>query len=320
MRSTRLMQSREMPYFLEFSRERWASFRANTPQPLVPAELEALRGHLAPVSLKEVEQIYLPLSRLLSLYVAASQDLHGVTGRFLGESAAKVPFVIAVSGSVAVGKSTTSRLLQALLARGQSHPQVAWVTTDGFLYPNATLHSRGLMHRKGFPESYDLRALLRFLSDVKAGVTDVEVPIYSHHTYDIVPGEVQKVSQPDIVIVEGLNVLQVAPTFATRQARLFVSDFFDFSIYVDAPTEVIKQWYVNRFALFAQRAQTNPEAYFHRFAQLSAPELAAYARKVWEQVNAINLQKNILPFRPRARLILQKDADHQVRTLYLRRI
>ncbi len=308
----------QQSYFLRFPRQRWADFREDTPLSLGPADLEKLRGTNDPVSLAEVEQVYLPLSRLLNLYVAASQQLHSVTTRFLGDSAPRVPYIIAVSGSVGVGKSTTSRVLQALLSRWPHHPRVALLTTDGFLHPNATLQARGIMHRKGFPESYDLRALLRCLQDLKAGKTEVEAPVYSHHSYDIVPGDRVRLEAPDIVIVEGLNVLQVGHA-GKRQARLFVSDFFDFSIYVDAPSAVIRQWYIERFALFATQARRTPDAYFHRFADMSRSAMDAYAIKVWTETNEVNLHKNILPFRERARLILQKDAHHRIENILLRR-
>ena len=306
-------------YFLHFSREAWAEFRKDTPLPLTAAELRSLEGQNDSVSLEEVEAIYLPLSRLLNLYVAASHDLYQVTSRFLGQSAPRVPYIIGVAGSVAVGKSTTSRVLQSLLSRWPGHPRVQIITTDGYLYPTSVLEEQNLMHRKGFPESYNIRALLHTLAEIKAGVARVQVPIYSHHSYDIVPDSYQVVDQPDIVLVEGVNVLQTGVRHARRHVRMFVSDFFDFSIYVHAPKEVIKAWYLERFMLFRDKAKADKDAFFHRFAPLSDAAAHAFAEEVWIQTNEQNLLKNILPFRERARLILEKGSNHRVEHVYLRR-
>jgi type I pantothenate kinase len=304
--------------FQSFARQRWAELRANEPMTLSRADVERLRGHQVPISLEEIEQVYLPICRLLSLYVEANRHVYRISNHFLQEDSPPVPFILGVCGSVAVGKSTTSRLLQALLSRWETHPRVALLTTDGFLYSNAQLQARGLLQRKGFPESYDRRALLQLLSDIKAGAPQVGAPVYSHEVYDIVPGATQIIERPDILIVEGVNVLQVKRT-DPHSACMFVSDFFDFSIYVDASEETIKQWYIQRFKLFAEQARDKPKAFFYRFHDFNAGALETYATDVWDQVNAKNLQENILPFRPRARLILQKSANHQVRNVLLRR-
>ena len=311
--------------FVRFSREEWAALRASSPLTLDDRDLEALRGINEQISLAEVEDIYLPLSRLLNLYVAASQNLYRVTDTFLGSPAAKVPYVLALAGSVAVGKSTTARILQELLRRWPDHPQVDLVTTDGFLFPNAVLEERGLMQRKGFPESYDVRRLLRFLADVKAGMPEVAAPVYSHLTYDIVAGEEQIVRQPDVVIFEGLTVLQTGdgtagPHERTRPPQLFVSDFFDFSIYVDAREADIEQWYVERFLTLRDTAFRDPSSFFRHFAALSEEESAAVARDIWQTINGINLRENILPTRERAHLILEKAVDHTVESVRLRKI
>lgn len=306
--------------FLQIPRERWAGYRHDTPLTLSAAEVARLKGQNHPISMDEVESIYLPLSRLLSLYVSASQDLHSVTSRFLGERQPRVPYIIGVAGSVAVGKSTTSRMLQALLSRWPNHPRVEIITTDGYLYPTQVLEAQGLMARKGFPESYDLRALVQFLADLKAGKSALQVPIYSHRHYDVVAGDVQVVDQPDIVIVEGINVLQVGSRRDRRAARMYVSDFFDFSIYVDAPESMIAEWYLQRFWMFRDKAKNDPSAFFHRFAQLTDEAALKFARDVWKQTNQTNLRKNILPFRERARLILEKGQDHSVQQVWLRRL
>lgn len=306
--------------FLEFSRETWRGFRAHTPLTLGEEDLSQLKGQNEPVSLLEVEEIYLPLSRLLNLYVAATQDLYKVTTRFLGHPEPKVPYIIAVAGSVAVGKSTTSRILQALLSRWQNHPKVVLVTTDGYIYPNAVLEARNLMQRKGFPESYNLAALIEFLSDLKAGKPNLKVPLYSHHHYDIIPDQFQTVNHPDIVIIEGVNVLQTAFQLSAKQPQWFVSDFFDFSIYVDADKEIIKQWYLDRFLTFCYKARNDPEAFFYQFAQWSTNQALEFATSIWTEINERNLRDNILPFKRRARLILEKGQDHAVEKVYLRKI
>jgi type I pantothenate kinase len=306
--------------YVRFSRDEWARLRASTPLTLSEGDLDDLRGINERISLEEVADIYLALSRLLNLYVAASQNLHRVSDTFLGSPAAKVPYVIAVAGSVAVGKSTTARILQALLARWPDHPQVDLVTTDGFLFPNRVLDERGLMDRKGFPESYDLRRLVRFLADVKSGRPEVSAPVYSHLTYDIVPDEEQVVRQPDIVIVEGLTVLETGDGRAGRAPRLFVSDFFDFSLYVDADEGDIEQWYLDRFLTLRETAFADERSFFHHFAALSEDEAVQVARGIWRSINAVNLHENILPTRERARLILEKAPDHSVRAVRLRKL
>ncbi|MCC7124803.1 MAG: type I pantothenate kinase [Acidobacteria bacterium] len=305
--------------FLTFERDDWARLRDNTPLTLSEADLDSLRGLNEQLSLDEVVRIYLPLSRLLNLHVRAVQALYRAQQTFLGNHTDKVPFIIGLAGSVAVGKSTTARVLQALLARWPSHPSVALVTTDGFLFPNAVLEERGLMHRKGFPESYDRAALVRFLADVKAGYPEVQAPVYSHQRYDIVPGAAQLVRHPDVVIVEGLNVLQ-GPPVAQWEAQLFASDFFDYSIYVDADEAHIQSWYVERFLRLRDTVFQDPQSYFHRYAALSESEARQTAGEIWARINGVNLRENILPTRMRAHLILQKGADHHVERVQLRRV
>jgi type I pantothenate kinase len=283
-------------------------------------EIEALRSLGDPVSLSEVEQVYLPLSRLLSLYVTATQGLFHATQEFLGTDDAKVPFIIGIAGSVAVGKSTTARLLRKLLERWPSHPNTELVTTDGFLFPNDVLAAQGLMERKGFPESYDVTALLSFLTDVKAGVPRVTAPVYSHLTYDIVPGEHIVVDRPDILILEGLNLLQGRDLPKDGKAVPFVSDFFDFSIYIDADEEALRRWYVERFLSLKATRFRDPHSYFHAYADISPAEATAIAEGLWGRINLANLRMNILPTRPRADLILWKGADHAVRQVALRKL
>ena len=306
--------------YIHFTHEEWGRLRAATPLTLSEDDLEALRGINEKVSLDEVAEIYLPLSRLLNLYVAAAQGLYKVTDTFLGKPAARVPYVIAIAGSVAVGKSTTARVLQALLSRWPNHPSVDLITTDGFLFPNAVLESRGLMHRKGFPESYDLRRLVQFMADVKSGQSEVTAPVYSHRAYDILPGELHVVRQPDIMIVEGLNVLQTGDGQPGRPLRMFVSDFFDFSIYVDAKEADIEQWYVERFLSLRETVFRDEASYFHRYASLSVEEAVQVARGIWREINGVNLRENIQPTRERAHLILEKGKDHAVNSVKLRKI
>ncbi|MCQ4160474.1 type I pantothenate kinase [Roseomonas sp. GC11] len=304
-----------------FSRPDWAALRANTPLSLSVEELEGLRGVSEALSLDEVAEVFLPLSRLLNLKVAAARGLGQVQDIFLGQQAglgreaAPPPYIIGIAGSVAVGKSTFARVLQAVLSRWPDHPRVALVTTDGFLYPTRVLEARGLMQRKGFPESYDLRRMIGFLSAVKAGEAEVSAPVYSHLTYDILPGQRQIVRRPDILIFEGLNVLQAAPG-----APSLASDFFDFSVYVDAEEAQIAQWYEERFLLLQRTAFQEPRSYFHRYRDLPREEALAVARRIWREINLRNLRENILPTRERARLVLRKGAGHRAEEIWLKRM
>src|SRR5262245_5784133 len=307
------------PYRL-FSREQWAKLRDDTPMTLEPGEFERLRSMHDRLDIHEVEDIYLPLSRLLSIYVDAMQRLYYSQRQFLGIQDRKMPYIIGVAGSVAVGKSTTARVLQALLARWSPRPKVDLITTDGFLFPNAVLERQGLMQKKGFPESYDLPLLLGFLSDVKSGRHPVRAPVYSHLTYDIVPNQWVEIEQPDILIVEGVNVLQTGKLPRDGKAVPVVSDFFDFSVYIDADEAALRQWYVERFLALRDTAFTNPKSYFNRYALLSDEEATATATAIWERTNLANLEDNILPTRPRATLILKKGADHVVESVALRRL
>jgi len=272
------------------------------------------------VSTHEVVDVYLPLSRLLNLYVESTQALHGSTSQFLRKADGKMPFIIGLAGSVSAGKSTTARVLQALLARWPSHPRVELLPTDGFLFPNDVLEARGLMNRKGFPESYDLTKILNFLADVKSGKEKVEAPVYSHLIYDVLPDQKLSIERPDIVIVEGLNVLQPAKLPKDGEAIPFVSDFFDFSIYIDAAAELVESWYVERFLRLRQTAFRDPASYFHRYATLSEEEAVATGLSIWRTINLVNLNENILPTRQRADLILRKGADHAVETVALRKL
>jgi type I pantothenate kinase len=307
------VKTRDLSPYVELRREQWRELRRATPLTLTLDELVRLRGLGDPVDLDEVVDVYLPLSRLISLRVAAHQRLYADTTSFLGETAQKVPFVIGIAGSVAVGKSTTSRLLRTLLARWPDHPHVDLVTTDGFLWPKADLIRRGMMSRKGFPESYDRRSLLRFVSDVKSGSPEVHAPVYSHLAYDIVPGKTQVVRKPDILIIEGLNVLLPGQ-------GLTVADLFDFSIYVDAHTEDIASWYVERFLTLRDTAFSDPDSHFHHYAGLTDDEARAEATRLWKTINEPNLLRNILPTRPRASLVLRKNADHRISRVRLRKL
>jgi type I pantothenate kinase len=301
--------------YLTFERDDWAALRAATPLTLSQADLDSLQGINERIDLDEVAAIYLPLSRLLNLYVSAVQDLQRVSSTFLGSMAPRVPYIVGVAGSVAVGKSTFARILQALLSRWPNHPQVDLVTTDGFLYPNAVLNERGIMDRKGFPESYDTRALLGFLRAVKSGEPEVTAPVYDHLAYDVLEGESVVVRQPDIVIVEGLNVLQV-----DREGAEFVSDYFDFSIYVDADVRDIERWYVQRFFALRESVFTNPDSFFRHFATLTDEQAEMTARQIWATTNGRNLRENIAPTRERASLILRKTNDHRVSEVMLRKL
>src|SRR3978361_507057 len=315
----RAEQQQYNPYRV-FSRAQWAKLRDDMPMTLQANEFDRLRSMHARLDMKEVEDIFLPLSRLLSIYVDATLRLYQAQRQFLGIRDRKVPYIIGVAGSVAVGKSTTARVLQALLARWSPRPKVDLVTTDGFLFPNAVLERQGLMQKKGFPESYDLPTLLSFLSDIKAGRRPVRAPVYSHLTYDIIPNEWVEVDRPDILIVEGVNVLQTGRLPRDGKAVPVVSDFFDFSVYIDADEPVLREWYVRRFLAPRHHRVTPPRSYFHRYALLSDDEAAATALAIWERTNRANLEDNILPTRPRATLILKKGADHVVETVALRRL
>jgi type I pantothenate kinase len=303
-----------------FSRVEWAERREDTPMTLTPDEVTRVRSLHDRLDIQEVEEIYLPLSRLLSLYVAATQRLFRAQQDFLGTQDSKMPYIIGVGGSVAAGKSTTARVLQALLARWPNVPKVDLVTTDGFLYPNAILTREGLMERKGFPESYDLPALLRFLSDVKAGRRPIRAPIYSHLVYDIMANQWVEIDRPEILIVEGLNVLQTGPPPKGGKAIPYVSDFFDFSIYLDANEEVLRHWYVDRFLTLRGTAFRDPKSYFHRYATLSDADAVETATAIWRRINLLNLHENILPTRQRADLILKKGESHQVEEVALRKL
>lgn len=308
--------------YVDLTRSEWSALRDKTPLPLTAEEVERLRGLGDVIDLDEVRDIYLPLSRLLNLYVGATDNLRGALNTFLGERSAQrgTPFVIGVAGSVAVGKSTVARLLQALLARWPEHPRVELVTTDGFLLPMKELKERGLMSRKGFPESYDRRALTRFVADIKAGKDEVTAPVYSHLIYDIVPGRRLTVRRPDILIVEGLNVLQPALPGKDGRTRVGLADYFDFSVYVDARPEDIESWYLNRFRKLRATAFQDPSSYFRRYTQVSEEEALEYARTMWRTINKVNLLENVAPTRGRATLVVRKGPDHKVQRLSLRKL
>ncbi len=302
--------------FVEISRNDWAELAKTTDAPLTQAEIENIRGLGDFLDLAEVEEIYLPLSQLLNLYVTNTQQLHRASGDFLDRTAKRTPFIIGVAGSVAVGKSTVSRLLKELLSRWPTTPSVALVTTDGFLYPNSVLEEKGLMSRKGFPESYDRLALLKFVADIKSGKESVKAPVYSHLTYDIVPESELVVNSPDVVIVEGLNVLQ--PPGLGQEVAL--SDYFDFQIYVDAPTEEIESWYLERFRQLRESAFRNPESYFHKYAEIPLDVALKRAKEIWRTINLPNLEENIISTKSRATLVLQKGSKHRVERVLLRKI
>jgi type I pantothenate kinase len=310
----------ELDPYLRFSKAEWAQYRDNEPMTLSAADIDRLRALTDPISLAEAEQIYLPLSRLISFYVEAAQAVHRVTTRFLGAEERKVPFIIGVAGSVASGKSTTSRILRALLQRWRTSPKVDLVTTDGFLYPNAVLDERGLAARKGFPESYDRAALLAFLSDIKSGKSSVKAPVYSHLVYDIVPGEFISVDQPDILIVEGLNILQGADMNRSEHALVFASDFMDFSIYIDADEADLREWFMVRFRALRESAFTDPKSFFRGLAEMPTEQAESFALQAWDNINLVNLRENIGPTRSRATLVLKKGANHLIEEVRLRRV
>ncbi|MGY0617757.1 type I pantothenate kinase [Vibrio sp. FJH11] len=307
-----------MSPFLSFDRANWAELRNSVPMTLSEDDLIALQGINENLTMEEAVEIYLPLSRLLNLYVQARQSRNSVLQQFLNTEEHAPPFVIGIAGSVAVGKSTTARILKALLSRWENHPKVSLVTTDGFLYPKKVLEEKGIMHRKGFPESYDIKHLVEFMSDVKAGKPNLEVPVYSHITYDITD-ERKKVDRPDVLIIEGLNVLQSGMDYPHDPHRVFVSDFLDFSIYVDAESDTIEQWYVERFLKFRRGAFTKPGSYFSHYTQLTVDEAKNKAQEIWKNINGLNLEHNILPTRERAHLILHKGVNHLVDKVSLRK-
>ncbi|MFJ7974528.1 type I pantothenate kinase [Peribacillus sp. JNUCC 23] len=306
--------------YMTFTKEEWAKLRFNTPMTLTENELEELQGINENISMDEVTNIYVPLARLINLYATASQQLHSVTDTFFGKSTRKIPYIIGIAGSVAVGKSTTSRIIKALLSKWNNHPKVEIVTTDGFLFPNSVLEQKGLMQRKGFPESYDIRELIKFLAQLKSGTPTISSPVYSHLYYDVLPGENEIIDQPDIVIVEGINVLQTPILQDQSLPSVFVSDFFDLSIYVDAVESDLKEWYIDRFMKLKETAFHNPKSYFHRYASLSDGEACVVAADIWNRINKVNLLHNIEPTKTRADLILTKAATHDIHSIKLRKI
>jgi len=310
-----VISENDIDRYLRFDREQWSTLRAQTPLTLSEKELEAARGINDRIDLEEVATVYLPLTRLINLYVAATQSLHRVSATFLGTMAPKMPYVIGIAGSVAVGKSTSARILQSLLGRWPEHPRVELITTDGFLYPNAVLEERGLMNRKGFPESYDTKRLLQFVRDVKAGTSEVSAPVYSHVVYDVIADREEIVRQPDILIIEGLNVLQTGSSTTE-----FVSDYFDFSIYIDAIESDIENWFIERFQTLRKTIFQDPNSFFKHFADLTEEQAASLAHDIWVAINGKNLQENIAPTRARASLVLHKGADHKVNAIHLRKL
>lgn len=314
-----LEKTEKITPFLTFDRTQWADLRKSVPLKLTEQDLKPLLGFNEDLSLEEVRTIYLPLARLIQYYIEENLKRQTVLHRFLGIETPKVPYIISIAGSVSVGKSTSARILQALLSNYPHERKVELITTDGFLYPLATLTEKNLLKKKGFPESYDIHSLIRFVSDIKSGKRNVKAPIYSHLTYDIIPNQFNVVDQPDIVILEGLNVLQSGMNYPASPHNVFVSDFVDFSIYVDADEELLKKWYINRFLKFRRSAFADPNSYFHHYASLSEQAAIDTASTIWEEINGLNLRQNILPSRERANLILIKGQDHAIETVKLRK-
>lgn len=305
--------------YLEFTRQQWATLRDSVPMTLTADEVAHLKGINEDLSPDEVAEIYLPLSRLLNFYINSNLRRQAALEQFLGTDGQKIPYIISIAGSVAVGKSTTARVLQALLSRWPEHRKVELITTDGFLHPNAVLKERGLMKKKGFPQSYDMHRLVNFVSDLKSGAGQVTAPVYSHLVYDVIPDGDKLIQQPDIVILEGLNVLQSGMDYPHDPHHVFVSDFVDFSIYVDAEEDLLQNWYINRFLKFRQSAFTDPDSYFHHYSQLSEQEAIEVASGLWKEINWLNLQENILPTRERASLIMRKGSNHAIEKVRLRK-
>ncbi|MBB6455327.1 type I pantothenate kinase [Salirhabdus euzebyi] len=306
--------------YMTFTKEEWAKLRFNTPMTLTKEEINELQGVNEQLSMAVVSNVYLPLTRLINLYITASQQLHTVSDTFLGKNTSKVPYIIGLAGSVAAGKSTAARIIQALLSKWPNHPKVEIITTDGYLYPNAVLESKGLMNKKGFPESYNTKALVDCLAKLKSGAKEVRVPVYSHLQYDILPGQYKIINKPDIVIVEGINVLQTPKLEGNTLPSIFVSDFFDLSIYVDANETDLLRWYVERFKKLRGTAFNDPNSYFKRYANLSDEEAVKTATSIWNNINQINLKKNIEPTKNRADIILKKELDHEITTINLRKL
>lgn len=314
-----LEQNRKITPFLTFNREQWAALRKSVPLKLTEQDLKPLLGFNEELSLEEVRTIYLPLARLINYYIEENLKRQAVLHKFLGVEAPKVPYIISIAGSVSVGKSTSARILQALLSHYPHDRKVDLITTDGFLYPLTTLQEKQLLKRKGFPESYDIHRLVQFVADIKSGKREVKAPIYSHLTYDIIPNEFNIVDQPDIVILEGLNVLQSGMNYPSSPHNVFVSDFVDFSIYVDADEALLKEWYIYRFLKFRRSAFSDPNSYFHHYSRLSEEEAIHTASTIWDEINGLNLKQNILPSRERANLILEKGHNHEIQTVKLRK-